>query len=529
MIGRIINRLEQTPMTFSGWCAAFLGIAIIRTFLENASGRSAQDIATTDVQTLVHYVLFYIPAILVIVLTVWFFTKRDILLVSRVALFGFLVVLIPPVLDLIISGGAGYRIAYLLVFPAGLFSNFITLFGDHVLPGITPGIRIEICLIVAATFLYIYTRRKSIVYALLGSTTVYSLIFVLLALPSVLNMADQYVWLLSIKNSLIGHQYFHPSVAFVSESRTFEMYFNVVISQVLYVWGVVCFAAFAYIWNPKKIKAIFKNSRPERVFHYLLMLTLGIGIAASLGFIALPFSVWNDYLTLGLLALSFYFAWMFAVGCNDIADLTSDTISNSTRPLVTGILTVTDVRQANAVFLGLAVLGGYLTGHYALFMVLVFTAVYYVYSVPPLQLKRFVGINAFLISLATLSAVLAGYYTVSVDPRVGSFPKEWGLLIILAYTLIANVKDIKDSEGDSAVGVYTIPVLLGPRRGKQVIAVLAIVMLASVPVILGAPTLWLPFVPFAIATYYVMNKEIFVERHLFYMYFLYIFVCAALF
>ena len=62
-----------------------------------------------------------------------------------------------------------------------------------------------------------------------------------------------------------------------------------------------------------------------------------------------------------------------------------------------------------------------------------------------------------------------------------SFPSNYLVAILLIFTLVANIKDIGDEAGDRLAGTYTIPVLVGEKKGRIIIAVfVAISYLLSV-------------------------------------------------
>ena len=511
-------------MGFREWSLSLLGIIFVRTFLENFSGRSRDTVFSTDVQTIIHYAVSYFFIIFVVLLITHFFSKKDIISVSRVVLFGALIMCLPPLVDLVVTMGGSVKIAYLFTSSELLFSNFLTFLAIG-LPGISIGIRIEFLVILALIFVYVHLYSRSIFRSCAAVASTYVAFFVFYAMPNFFAIDTTYEWISSVKNSLVGQNFFHPAITFVSVERYFEMYFNVVMSQIFYLSMIPLSFIFVSRWNPLKLRAILANSRFERVLHYFAMIAIGMAIAYYYGLITVTLD-WFTATSIFILFFSFYAAWMYAIGKNDIVDLVSDKISNPNRPMVTGALTIEDMETSSLIFLVFALLGGYLVGHYALYMVVTFIALSYVYSVPPLQLKRFVIINSFIISLAALSAALAGFFTMSSNPHINALPLQWVVLIVVAYTLLANIKDIKDIKGDAAVGVYTVPVLCGLQRGKQIIAGMSVVALAMVPLISGISTLWYPFLPFAMASWYLLTRVNFKEKDLFTLYFMYLLVCS---
>jgi 4-hydroxybenzoate polyprenyltransferase len=373
---------------------------------------------------------------------------------------------------------------------------------------------------IALVYTYVHMHSTT-TRALLASLSLYTLFFVYYTLPSSLHIGTSFQFLATIKNSLFAHASSHLEGV--------QAYFDIAISHAFYLSILVLGAIYAYILHRNAFFALCKNSRIERVGHYFVMILLGITLSFWVGEPASHFKSWLDVTTCIILFFSFYATWMFAVLTNDITDVVSDAISNKNRPLVTGALKKHEAKNYATIFLLLALVGGYIAGGHTLYLIMVFVALSYIYSMPPFHLKRFPIINPFIIGLASLSAMLAGFYTINEDTSIGAIPISLSLLVVVTITLIANVKDIKDIEGDRSVGVYTVPVIFGLDRGKKVVALLAITALACVPLITGLTALWYLFPPFAYATYHLIAIRPFTEKYLFGLYFVYLAMCLGMY
>jgi 4-hydroxybenzoate polyprenyltransferase len=519
MFSRICRAIEETKMTIGGWFFAFSCIVLIRTFLENFSAQRSGMLLTSDVHTIVHYGLFYLVTLLLLIAVVHIGTQKSLAMVAKIGLFGFLIVLTPPLTDLAVLGGA--PMAYLSGTVKELLWNYVTVFSMSPSPGITLGIRLEIVAIAGFTFLYTRYAGMSRMRSMLTALVAYTSLFVCVSVPNLLPVSATWGWLLDAKSSLLGVGAFRSDVSFASVTRAYDMYFNVAMSHVWYLLAVLVVTFFSMRMWPEKLWAVVQNSRPERVLHYFSMLTIGMVLApAATGSVFATVTLF-DATTLVILYLSFYFAWMFAVATNDIVDRNADMLTNKNRPLITGALTESDMRTVAGIFLGAALLGGFLAGHAALMLVMLFVAIYSLYSLPPLHVKRFLGINAFCISLATLTAVSAGFFTVSAAP-LEAFPHEWLALILVVFTLLANVKDLKDTEGDRRAGVYTIPVIFGDAHGRTIVWSLVSIALLLVPYILADARLLIPGILTAACAYPLIHRNPFREIYLFALYFSYL-------
>ena len=193
-----------------------------------------------------------------------------------------------------------------------------------------------------------------------------------------------------------------------------------------------------------------------------------------------------------ILALGF----TFAATVNDIVDIPIDTISNKHRPLVAGTLTIENYK-AIAVILGLFIVSGALLLNYNLFIdTIVFHICFYLYSVPPLRLKKHFLSGGILLAWAGLSTVMAGYSLLAVYPQFNSFPLKLTLIIFCFLFIIVHIRDFKDIEGDSHEGIQTLPVVFGEKKARRIIG--GAVLIAG---ILTGTALLSTFLGFALVLY----------------------------
>ena len=251
-------------------------------------------------------------------------------------------------------------------------------------------------------------------------------------------------------------------------------FFNGGIAYFYYFIDLILMVGWMMCYRCELLKQCIKNSRPERALHYFLLIALGLFTAIGLEH-GQPFANWIDVLAFCLLLTAYFFAWLFAISVNDVVDIDIDRISNKNRPLVTEKISKKEMQGVGTFFLIWSLVGAYLIGPWAFFSIIMFTAAYYIYSAPPLRLKRVPLVGTFLISLACLSAVTAGFYFASGIQLASAFPARLILIVLLGFTLAANIKDIKDVDGDRAEGIATIPTIFKGHTGKAIVgAMLAI-------------------------------------------------------
>ncbi len=170
-------------------------------------------------------------------------------------------------------------------------------------------------------------------------------------------------------------------------------------------------------------------------------------------------------------------------------------------------------------YCGLAFLFAALIGYVAIVLTAASLCLSILYSAPPLRLKRYPFVASSTIAVFALIIFSLGFC--SGQPTRG-FPTSLALVILVSYNLAINTKDLKDYEGDKNSGVFTLPVLLGQRRGRIAIGALDFVAYLAVPFILHVPLLVVPALIFGGLTFILIYGEKTPEKLLFFMLFLFL-------
>lgn len=200
---------------------------------------------------------------------------------------------------------------------------------------------------------------------------------------------------------------------------------------------------------------LLQDARWMRVTFYFLNYMAGWSVVhASSGTISAD-AVLEHIVVFAALALT---AW-HAIVTNNIADYRIDAISNPDRPLVAGIIDRRSYLISGWVALVLGILlAGTVSAYTACFMLLCATG-YWVYSAPPLRLKRLpvfgkliIGFNVWCMWL--MAMVPDGSTLVTIPSYVHVYA-------FIGVGITSNFIDLKDIEGDRANGILTLPVLLG--------------------------------------------------------------------
>ncbi len=517
-IQNIILKIERLEMTIHEWVAGFIGVIFLRIFFEIFSTPAPTGMIVPPHQW-IHYALFFLATLLILVLVVTFFTRQKNNSVLKLALYGFPIIFLAPSIDLILNiTGSTYRMDYLFDTGYKLLRDFFTFFGPLTTYGITLGIRIEIFFILCSVAWYVWAKNRRVTTALFSTATSYFVIFIMLSFPGVLYEAHSFF----SQTATVAFSVFTEN-AFIESNISQNMSsigvgFSAIMSQIFFIISfIVGFLLFLYT-NKNATLVILKNARAIRVLFYFSLLFVGASYAHEK--FSLEFT-WVDWVTATVLALSWFSAWMFAVHTNDLADTTIDQISDPGRPLPAKNISHQLMRETGFLWLILSLLGAYLVGGFIFLLVVVFTSAYYIYSAPPLRLKRIPLFSSFLIAVACLATVLAGFFFISPNKTVSVFPIAYSLGIIVIFTLGVNIRDIKDVKGDRKEGIQTLPVIF-PLYGKQVVGALLALSFLLTPFFFFPYANYLTAVPASILGYFLCTKKPYDERLIFLLFGLYL-------
>lgn len=514
----LLASLERTTVTIPGFLAAFTGIILVRCFIEAFSSATSSGFPPVDFHTILHYGLFYLLTYLVLALVIGFFT-REYVKTSKVLLFGFLAIWVGPLLDLILSGPLASVVTYLFHTPGMLVVDFLTFFGPLSRMGATLGIRIEVFTALLVIAWYVRESTGQWKRAVGAWITSYAAIFILFALPSFLyalaGTAPEGIvafFAAAVEGSNLAANALPGTIIPASPTLALELGFNKLFSLVFVLLIALVGAALAYRLVPHVVIAHLKNVRLLRTLFYLLLVSMGVVVAqVSLS--------WPDILGLLTLLVAWFSAWMFSVCVNDVVDIDIDTVSNTERPLVNGTLNERDMRDASLLFLVLALIGGASVGYYPFFFLLIFITAFYIYSAPPLRLKRVPLLSSFLIGIAASASVLAGFSFASPDTSMPLYPLGLVMGICISITLAANLRDLKDLAGDEAAGITTFALVLRRKYGERA-AFHIVGVLVAAAFVLSALFLRAPFFPYlaiiaAVGAYILITRVPYNERPVF--------------
>jgi len=484
LIAALIEYLENQPLLYA--CLTFLSAVAIRILVEISIDGARPPLLPV---VFVHYSASFFLIITGIICIIHILSRESADRVARVALSCSIVIACVPVMDYVHSLFSGAAPTFTYIFSddtESLWKDYLLLGGDQA--GISTGMRIEILLVLFFSGLYIYLKTRSLIRAAAGFVGVYTFIFAVGILPSAVQ------WLANV-----------TSLPEYTPQELFVLFHALLILPLLLflVWRL----------RPSLFTALSRDLRFNRILHYELMPFLGF-------FFALPHSHVRMTLTglmeFGCLLVAIFFAGLFSLITNNLADIGTDRISNPGRPSVTGVIERTAYRRIAWISLAAALLYASAAGSVIFLFVSVFMAGYFLYSMPPLRLKRVPFFSKGLIAMNSIVLMLAGFSLAGFDPR--TFPSHLGWFLFIAMTACINFIDIKDYEGDRAEGIRTLPVLLGVRISKWLFGIFFVVSYTLAPGYFGIPEVTPWAVLFGVLLFAAMVAPGYNEKRVFAVY-----------
>ncbi|MFZ1306822.1 MAG: UbiA family prenyltransferase [Ferruginibacter sp.] len=219
---------------------------------------------------------------------------------------------------------------------------------------------------------------------------------------------------------------------------------------------------------PAITREIFSDLRFLRILHYVALALLGFALYFSNQDLAPYFSQQQQWLVFPLFIIALVYAAVFAIITNNIADIETDKISNTERPLIKRTVKQGPYLLAGVLCLAYSLILSLLVNSTMFYCIVIISAGYYIYSCKPFRLKRIPFIAKLLIGFNSLVVAVCGF--VLAGGSLVDFPVIWAVFIVLPLSLAANFVDLKDTAGDGKTGIKTLPVMLGESRAIHLIA-----------------------------------------------------------
>jgi len=517
LIEKTIEKIENAPIGFLTGAVSFLSIIAIRVLVENWLEKFRSNTGLFLFYEFTHTFLFFFIAYILFAFLLGKFTRTEWKKVSNILLFGYLIIITPPLLDHVISGGSGFWSFYKFDSLLGLFQRFVTFFGDKPEIGITFGVRIEVAISLIFIFIYsqikLSSQEKQILYlnaksklktenhkilfirilgalwnlefgnfrvnkkirVLFKSLTIafaaYIIFFTLGVFPSwiTIGVSGFSKGFLNVNDINIAQMFLSPASIFSRQIPDMTSSLNIKMSifYSLVLSGLIL--AILFFNFRQKFLSFLDNFRFPQVIYHSGLLLVGLGLSLKLNQSYFDMDIFN---LAGLLLLleAVLLAWLASVVVNDFFDKKIDLQTNNHRPLIQNTFTENEYRTLGITLFLFSLLFSAIVNFKAAFFILAYQGITWLYSAWPLRLKRFAFVSTFIGSIASLMIVFSGFILASPSESIRQLPFSVIVLLVTAYTFSLPVKDFKDIDGDKNDGVYTIPVLFGENWGKIIVA-----------------------------------------------------------
>lgn len=468
---QLLDFIEKERLNLLAVSAIVFLIIVIRTWME---GSFSPHWGWEPVTTL-SVMAFYLPQFLGMVFLLRLFTGERIRRLLNLSIWGFFIILFPPVYDFVLMGRAenyGY-------IPGHMLQEFITSFYLR-FPSQFPhqmgdGMVIQFIAIFALATFYVLVKTRSVLRAALFFGVFYFLA-PLLVTPDV--------------SPLLGTVSEYSFFRGISARRALATVrlFQYVLSTVL-----VGLLTVLLVWK-RRVLSLLRSASLPPTGHFMLMTFIGVIVSGEIGLSGLAGLPISPQLAMvGMALLAVFFIQQYAVWINHVYDLDIDRVVHRERALPSGIMDVATARQL-AVLFAVAAVGMSFTAGWPAVIVVCCIVLGTIYSAPPLRLRTsilasmFVGAGSSLVFLygallpspANLS--YTGYFNTYV-PAVSWDVIALAVLIFAVFSVAPLIRQLKDVEGDRRAGVRTIFTVYGRERGIQIAAILVFLSFLS-PVLL---------------------------------------------
>jgi homogentisate phytyltransferase / homogentisate geranylgeranyltransferase len=164
---------------------------------------------------------------------------------------------------------------------------------------------------------------------------------------------------------------------------------------------------------------------------------------------------------------------IFIVGLNQIIDVDLDKINKPNLPIAAGNLSMANAKKIIAICLAISLLVGFYASLALGVLIIIITIIGYVYSAPPIQLKRHHLPAALCITVVRGVLVNIGMYMhfksvltkgmLNINNDYPSYLITLTVFVVAFSIAIAWFKDLPDTDGDAQFNFKTLAVLYNPK------------------------------------------------------------------
>lgn len=492
-VSDLLESIETASLSLAGFTTAFFSIIFVRLLVENGTNLFASEPLNYVLYEFSHTFLFFLFAFLLFLPVARLAGASSWSRATNLLLVGFLIIWSPPIIDKIVFGDQAFWSFYELDGLSGLFSRFFHFFGDSPDIGITYGVRTEVAFMSVGLGLYALLRSRKVFKAIGICLLSYIVFFILGTFPSYVAIAAlasrDGLW--NVSGADIAGFMLSPKRFFGAEMVDPRMSLSIRMSLVYAILSVLSVGLFLFRVFKTIFLSLLHNVRWPQVIWHGGLLFLG-GCLAMIYAGAEPDFRLFEILSVIVMIIAVESAWFASVIGNDLSDRRIDEITNPKRPLPCRSVPEQLYRTIGILFFIVSVLFSAIVSIKAMMFLLVYQSIAWIYSMPPLRLKRIPIVATALSAAAGISVLFAGYTVLSPVETISPIPFSLLAFLFVCYAATLPLKDFKDIEGDRQDGVLTIPVLLGEEFSRFLIGAALFSCYVVSPIALHDAGLFLP-------------------------------------
>lgn len=510
----LTKKMEEAHTNFYLWLFSFASIVGARVVVETWLGGMVNKTGDYFFHHIMDVYSFYLLGYLIFLVLMITNLKVKLKEASNVMLWGYLIIIVPPIIDFILLKDRPFLSFYGFYSLAEMPRKFLTFFGDSPDFGITYGARFDIAATVILLLIYTYVKTRKISKALFLALQAYAVLFVLATFPSWVTIFTQGFsqGFMNIGDREIVQLFLTSARLFSRDTGTYLNALSIKLSIIYAVMLAGVISAGAYVLYRKQFLAFIKNSRPVQLIYHQGLFMAGMGLGVFFTEVTWELTIFN-LVSFVAVSIAIACAWLASVVVNDIYDKKIDHVTNQDRPLVLGIFSQESYITTGVVLFFVSILFSAMVNPKVGFVLIGYQFLAFLYSAWPMRLKRFLGVASLVSSLASILVLFCGFILVTPLEDITQIPSRIVWLIGIALIFCLPIKDLKDIEGDKLDGVKTVPVVFGEYWGKVVIGggIFASYLLSSI--FLNEPKLLIWAVIFGGVSFWVVvfsgqNKKI---------------------
>jgi len=506
MIKRIIYFLENSRFNLKTFIIAFLTLISTRLLIEalllGIPIKSLESFLSLFIHTFSFFLLTYILVFFLLI----FLTKEKPKKIASFLLWGFWIIILPPIIDKVVFQGDTYKSFYLFDSVNGLIVRFFTFFGDNPNWGITWGTRVNILIALIFIGWYVFLKTKKITKTFLGILISYCVFFILSGFPSIVVYVLEIKSIHIVSQSTVAGYFMTPFSVFNIQGSAIDSFLARKLA--LIYLPIILFLSIGFLsWiNKNKALVLIKNIRFPQIFFNLGLLFIGLGLGYFFNKEVFSLNFFSVLVVFDL-CLVVFLVWLSSVFINDLSDISVDKISNKNRPLIKKVFSKKEYYNYSWISGLFAILLTGLISPVITLITLSYILLTVNYSCNPFRLKRFPLIAGVLISLTSLNFLIIGFLIFSENQTLNYFPWRIYWFLFLAYLLTTPLKDLKDVAGDKINQTYTLPVLIGKEKTRLIIASSLLSLYLLSVYILNKQELFLIAIVFGVINFVLINNQ----------------------